>query len=118
MFKDRNCRVDKKTDCSQQDRVYIITCNGCPEPVEGAESRGKTNEPGGETRPNYVGMTGTSLHSRSLAHTASVKYKNTSNAMARHMVDEHGGLDQGFMMKPMSSHRTVLSRYKTEGVVI
>ena len=117
-FKDTKCRVDPKTDCSQQGRVYIITCNGCPEPVEGAVANGKVTEPGGEVRPNYVGMTGTSLHARSLAHTSSIKYKVNSNAMAKHMSEEHEGQDMGFTMKPMSSHRTVLGRYKTEGVVI
>ena len=117
-FKDDNCRVDPSTDCSQQGRVYILTCNACPEAVAGGVARGKPTEPGGEARLNYVGMTGTSLHARSLAHTASVKYSTMTNAMAKHMADDHDGHDMGFTMKPMSSHRTVLSRYKTEGVVI
>ena len=38
--------------------------------------------------------------------------------MAKHMAEAHRGVDQGFMMKPMSSHRTVLRRYKSEGVLI
>ena len=117
-FKDDNCRVDPATDCSQQGRVYILTCNACPEAVEGATSKGRPTEPGGETRKNYVGMTGTSMHARSLAHSASVKYGTLNNAMAKHMCEDHRGQDMGFTMKPMSTHRTVLSRYKTEGVVI
>ena len=32
-YKDPNCMVDPSLDCSQQDSVYIITCDGCQNAV-------------------------------------------------------------------------------------
>ena len=66
-FRDPNCMVDIKNDCSKQDQIYIVTCNGCKESVNQQEvgwSNKRKTDPGGEGHPNYVGMTGTSLHTK------------------------------------------------------
>ena len=115
-FKDKDCNVTTTTDCSQQDKTYIITCKGCPTPIVVTGS--KPNQPGGEGALNYIGTTGTSMHTRSKAHAQSIKYKHVSNAMAKHTMDKHQGVAQGFTMKPIATHRTVLARYKAEGVYI
>ena len=93
------------------------TCNGCLHEV-GSSGGTKSNMPGGEGRPNYIGMTGSSLHSRAKSHSQSVRSGTLSNAMAKHTVNTHNGVDQGFTMKPMAAHRTVLNRYKAEGIYI
>ena len=116
-FKDPSCQVSPSVDCSMQDQTYIITCNGCQEAV-GTSNGIKPNMPGGEGCPNYIGMTGTSLHARAKAHTQSVRSGTQSNAIAKHTKTCHNGVAQGFTMKPMAAHRTVLSRYKAEGIYI
>ena len=75
-YGDPNCNPDPKIDCGQQDMVYVITCNGCKDPVPGvSRDRGKSKptDTGGEARPNYVDMTGTSLHARSKGQSTSVR---------------------------------------------
>ena len=116
-FNDLNCQVSTSVDCSMQDQTYIITCNGCMDPI--ASSNGvKPNLPGGEGHPNYIRMTGTSLHARAKAYAQSVRSQTQSNAIAKHTKLCHNGVAQGFTMKPMAAHRTVLSRYKAEGIYI
>ena len=118
-FSDVNCMVDTTTDCSQQDKVYIITCNGCMQDITTPPMTGlKPTEPGGEARYNYVGMTGTSMHARAKSHAQCISSMNKSNALAKHVHDIHNGTSPGFTMKPMASYRTVLRRYKGEGVLI
>ena len=70
-YKDPQCIVDVRADCSQQAQVYICTCLGCSEEIiSDMVNTGtiKSNKPGGEFCPNYVGMTGTSMHTRGLSH--------------------------------------------------
>ena len=113
--------VDPKDDCSRQAQVYIVTCNSCNMKVEeGPENRlgPRPTEAGGEARLNYIGMTGTSLHARGMSHLTAVKAKLQNNALALHCIMQHAGEIQQFTMKCCSSHRTVLSRYKTEAVFI
>ena len=116
-FKDPDCQVSTSVDCSRQDLTYIITCNGCLEEI-GTSNGIRPNLPGGERRVNYVGMTGSSLHSRAKAHAQSVRSGAVSNAIAKHTINTHNGVAQGFTMKPMAAHRTVLNRYKAEGIYI
>ena len=78
----------------------------------------RENDAGGETKPNYIGMNGTSLHARGVSHQQSVRSRNTSNALALHIRDAHAGVEQQFSMDACTSHRTVMTRYKTEGVYI
>ena len=63
-------------------------------------------------------MTGTSLHARAASYARDIKYKNSSNVLALHIKTAHAGKVQQFTMKSCTSHRMVLSRYKTEGVYI
>ena len=115
--------VAGSTDCSLQDKVYIITCDECLEEVTTGTTHThpiilKPTRPGGEARPNYVGTTGTSLHARSLLHLKSIKAKDQSNALANHIRLVHGDIPTTFTMRLMSSHRTVLNIFKTEAVFI
>ena len=120
-FGDPDCMVDPSEDCSSQSKVYVITCGGCNQKVEegpAPRTGPKPTEAGGEARPNYIGMTGTSLHARGKLHLTAVMLQNTSNALALHCKNAHNGDRQTFCMKSCTSHRTVLSRYKTEAVLI
>ena len=63
-------------------------------------------------------MTGTSLHARGKSHLTAVRLKTKSNALALHCINAHEGIMQQFLMKSCTSHRTVLSCYKTEAVYI
>ena len=113
--------VDPDIDCSGQSKVYIVVCNGCKERVEeGPANRvgPKPTEAGGEARSNYIGMSGTSLHARAKSHLTAIKNKMQSNALALHCQKVHAGTEQTFIMKACTTHRTVLSRYKTEAVFI
>ena len=59
-FMNPTCLADPKTDCSQQCKVYICTCDGCSEEVITEEvntGTNRSNQPGGEFRPNYIGIT-------------------------------------------------------------
>ena len=120
-FGDPSCIVDPREDCSSQSKVYIVTCDGCNMKVEeGPELRTgpKPTEAGGESKLNYVGMTGTSLHARGKSHMTAVQLKWMSNVLALHCSERHAGEVQQFTMKGCTTHRTVLSRYKTEAVYI
>ena len=122
-FGDPNCMVSPSTDCSLQDKVYIITCNECLDEVTTGTTNTlpiilKPTRPGGEARLNYVGTTGTSMHARSILHLKSIKAKDQSNALANHIRLAHGDIQTTFTMSLMSSHRTVLNRFKTEAVYI
>ena len=116
--------VDPKVDCSLQGRVYICTCSGCSEEILTGDSNrvnhgtNKSNQPGGEHRPNYIGMTGCSMHSRGQAHLKDIASKKKSNALWNHIQTVHGGTIQRFTMRVVSSHMTTLSRYKMEAVTI
>ena len=122
-FKDKKCIVSPNTDCSRQGQVYIITCKSCKSNVyEGPKPmvHPKWNEAGGEGRANYIGMTGTSLHARAASHLAAVTSKNKSNALYMHILDVHmdNANEVEFEMKACTSHRRVISRYKTEAIYI
>ena len=115
--------VAGSTDCSLQDKVYIITCDECLEEVTTGTTHThpiilKPTRPGGEARLNYVGTTGTSLHAWSLLKLKSIKAKDQSNALANHIRLVHGDIPTTFTMRLMSSHRTVLNIFKTEAVFI
>ena len=70
-FLDPDCMVDVKEDCTAMGCIYEISCNTCQEPVEENPTGTKVSkDPGGQSRPNYVGMTSTSLHCRMLGHQA------------------------------------------------
>ena len=116
--------VDPKVDCSQQGQVYICTCSGCSEEILTGDVNDinhgtkRSNQPGGEHRPNYIGMTGTSMHARGQSHLKDIASRKKSNALWNHILTVHGGHVQRFTMRVVSSHRTTLSRYKMEAVSI
>ena len=120
-FGDPTCIVDRRQDCSRQDVVYIITCNECKERVcqgPDLENTAKPTEAGGEVHHNYIGMTGSSMHARAKAHVASMHAGDRNNALARHVQNAHAGIAQSFSMSMCTTHRTVLSRYKSEAIFI
>ena len=120
-FKDPECMVDAGVNCSKQDSVYCITCDGCQENVfQGPNPlhMPRSTDAGGETRLHYIGMTGTSLHCRGKSHLAAVKRLDRSNALAHHLIDRHAGEKQPFTMKMCTSNKTVLNRYKSEAIFI
>ena len=58
------------------------------------------------------------MHTRGLSHLKDIPAKKKSNALWNHIMSVHGGQIQVFTMRPMSSHRTTLSRYKMEALTI
>ena len=102
VFKDPEYPVYTRVDCSRQDTVYSITCGGCLESVFQGPSplhMPKPTEAGGETRLHYIGMTGTSMHTRGKSHLTAMKRLDKSNALARHIIEKHSGKEQLFNMK-------------------
>ena len=69
------CYMEEGQDCTVTKAVYRIECKTC-------SSRG-------ENPYVYIGTTGFSIHKRNLEHAAKVRAKNTSNALAKHLVDRH-----------------------------
>ena len=67
--RDLKCMVGPSVDYSQQDKVYVVTCNGCKESV-GIPIKAdlRVTDPGSEPRLKYIGITGTSMNARVRSH--------------------------------------------------
>ena len=100
------CSADPSTDCSRTNVTYMLTCNQCSgDQVEGA-------------RHQYIGCTGKSLHARNIEHKKDVKGGDLTNAMAKHMDNEHEGVNVGFKSTVLASHRSCLIRMIDESIRI
>ena len=75
-YGDEKCLVKGKQDCTDMGVVYEITCDTCTEPVSQNLPK-QSNDPGGQPRKNYVGMTATSVHNRMLGLIAGQKAKSS-----------------------------------------
>ena len=118
-FTNPDCMVDIKEDCTAMGCLYEISCNACQEPVEEDISGSKTTkDPGGQSRPNYVGMTSTSLHCRMLGHQAGQKAKSGSNPLWRHDAEKHNGEHQTYTTRILRRERTLLPLCILEAIYI
>ena len=97
------CLVDSTKRCGGSRVVYKAISEDCP------ETHG--------TKPQYIGTTGHSLHSRSLTHLKDVKAKKLANSLAKHNKKFHQDTDNSaerFKFHQVSSHPKNLERYLTE----
>ena len=101
-FDDPTCIVEKGKDCALMGCIYEITCNACEDPVDLAQCGPldkDTKDPGQQRRPNYVGMTSTSVHWRMQAHLSGQRSKviatHSGDMIQRNMEAIHKHIQQG-----------------------
>ena len=107
-YGDENCIVEQTKDCGTMGIIYELTCNTCTEPIAGLDVCKESRTPGGQTRPNYVGMTSTSAHCRMSGHLTGQRSKSTNNPLWRHDRDCHGGDSQKYTMRILSREKSLL----------
>jgi hypothetical protein len=73
------------------------------------------------TRSNYLGISGRSLHARQKNHTDAVRRGDQSYPLARHMKEAHsqaGEETPKFTMRLISRHKNNLEKAMTEGILV
>ena len=88
--------------------VYEGKCQDCPDD--------DSNQP-----YRYIGMTGQSIHARSLTHMKSIKGKESSNSFHKHNLHKHSDSVMNydrFKFTQLSTHNDNISRYLTEAYKI
>ena len=117
-YGDENCIVMEGVIFRQSGCLYEITCDNCQLPVDLSQDVRVIREPGGQPRPNYIGMTTTSLHNRMIGHINGQKYKNTSNPLYRHDRDGHNGTQQSYTTRLIAKEQKVLPLAVLEALYI
>ena len=117
IYGDEKCLVKGKQDCTDMGAVYEITCDTCTEPVSQEHTK-QSNDPGGQPRKNYIGMTATSVHNRMLGHLAGQKAKNSKCPLWRHDEEAHAGQPQQYTTRVIRKERTLLPLSLTEALYI
>ena len=118
-FGDQKCMVETSKDCSKMSVVYEITCNQCTKPVrDNMEIDERSRDPGNQGRPQYIGMTRSSVHSRMLDHLRGQKSKSGSNPLFRHDRDMHNGDPQTYTARIMNCQRNILPLTVMEALYI
>ena len=78
----------------------------------------ETRRPGGQGRPNYIGMTMTSIHCRMASHLQGQKSGTKTNPLFRHDRDSHGGQKQKYLARVIAKERGILPLSILEGLYI
>ena len=120
-FLDPTCIVEKGKDCALMGCIYEITCDACEDPVDlttGGPLDKDTKDPGKQRRPNYVGMTSTSVHWRMQGHLSGQKSKSSGNPLWRHDSETHGGNPQTYTTRILRRERTLLPLTVVEALFI
>ena len=78
----------------------------------------ETRDPGGQSKPNYVGMTMCSAHSRMKDHLKSQRAKASHSPMWRHDLEFHNGEHQIYKTRILTRERSVFPLSITEGLYI
>ena len=78
------------------------------EPIEPQNKVKESRKPGGQARPNYVGMTRTSAHCRMQGHLSGQRAKSKSNPLHRHDVEGHQGEPQEYTARILASEQKQL----------
>ena len=107
-FGDETCMVEKGKDCGKMGVIYEVTCNACREPIDPQSQVKESRKPGGQPRPNYVGMTRTSAHCRMQGHLSGQRTKSKSNPLHRHDVEGHQGIPQQYSCRILASEQKQL----------
>lgn len=97
--------------------IYEITCNACSETLDLSKAK-ETRKPGGQGRPNYIGLTRTSVHCRTQGHLRGQKAKTKSNPLHRHDIEGHGGHPQEYTARIMARERQQLPLNTLEALYI
>ena len=105
-------------NCGQSHCLYEITCDTCLQPVDLNLSNKESREPGGQPRPNYIGMTWTSLHNRMQGHIKGQRYKNTGNPLFRHDKETHNEAPQSYTARLVAKEQKILPLAVLEGLYI
>ena len=98
--------------------MYEITCDSCTLPVDDLVQNKETRDPGGQTRPNYLGITMSSVHPRMKDHLRDQRYKMKKSPMHRHDVEAHQGIPQTYTTKILTRERSCFPLSLTEGLYI
>ena len=120
-FDDPTCIVEKGKDCALMGCIYEITCNACEDPVDLAQCGPldkDTKDPGQQRRPNYVGMTSTSVHWRMQGHLSGQRSKSSSNPLWKHDSETHEGNPQTYTARILRRERTLLPLTVVEALYI
>ena len=104
-YGDNTCIVEKGKDRGKRGIIYEVTCNACREPIDPQNQVKESRKPGGQPRPNYVGMTRTSAHCRMPGHLSGLRAKSNSNPLHRHDVEGHLGEPQEYTARILASKR-------------
>ena len=117
-FRDPACIVEKSRDCALQGCVYEITCDSCTLPIDDSLQTKETRDPGGQARPNYVGMTMSSVHARMKDHLRDQRSRMKKSPMHRHDLEAHQGVPQSYTTRILTRERTCFPLSITEGLYI
>ena len=88
--------------------TYRITCKSCPNPPAAAESRGQ-----------YVGCSGRTLHKRSKEHEDDIRDGKLKNAMAKHYHNSHPEAvthEDLIEVELIAHHKDTLTRFVDESL--
>ena len=102
-----NCSVENNTDCLKMNITYQLDCQEC------------NINPAGGSRSVYIGCTGKSLHNRTMEHLLKIKGGKETNAMAKHMMTNHPGLQPGerkITAKILKTSSTTMERFVDEAI--
>ena len=77
-----------------------------------------TRKLGGQTRPNYIGMTLTSAYNRMLGHLQGQRSKSTKNPLYRHDLDKHQGEPHTYTTRVILKEKNLLPLCLAEGLYI
>ena len=94
--------------------MYENICLRCNEGAAGKEAV----QPTIDIPSIYVGETSRSLQERGMEHWRAARGKKETSHMRIHQEQQHGGEEPSFILKPVSFHRTALSRQLSEAVRI
>ena len=98
------CIVEDKCNCSTPNSIYRWDCFLCGE----------------DTRPRvYIGTTSFYLHKRILEHLNDIVRGNMEgSAIAKHLVQEHNGMDPAFRCRTVATEEQTLRRYVQEALIL
>ena len=109
--------ADKLPPCTRRSVVYENSCVECNQGADGEE--GGAGHQGVPQIPSvYVGESSRSLQERAVEHWRAAKSSKQTSHMRVHQEQHHGGREPRFMIKPVSFHKTALSRQVSEAVRI
>lgn len=122
------CLIAEGSDCSRTATCYVSTCHTCQQKADSLRELAKNTSDDAEkkrlvseamkTEAIYIGMTGRSLHARSVEHARAISSKSKKNALSKHQARHHQNTEHNITIKPVTAHTSVLTRTVTEALLI